>query len=33
LKPNAELRGLTPARLIDQILDVEAVPATTRRYA
>ncbi len=33
LKPNAELRGLTPARLIEQILDAEAVPATTRRYA
>ncbi len=33
LKPNAELRGLTPARLVDQILDAEAVPATTRRYA
>jgi MoxR-like ATPase len=33
LKPNAELRGLSPMRLIEQILDAEAVPSMTRRYA
>lgn len=33
LKPNAELRGLSAMRLIEQILDAEAVPSMTRRYA
>jgi len=33
LRPNAELRGLTAADVVDQVLDTEAVPMAGRRLA
>jgi MoxR-like ATPase len=33
LRPNAELRGLTPRDVVDQVLGTEAVPMTGRRLA
>jgi hypothetical protein len=33
LTPNAELRGVTPASVIEEILAAEAVPTATRRMA
>ena len=33
LRPNAELRGLTAAAVVDQVLDAEAVPMARRRLA
>ena len=33
LRPNAELRGLTAASIIDQVLAAEAVPTASRRLA
>jgi hypothetical protein len=33
LRPNAELRGLTSAAVIDEVLATEAVPMSGRRLA
>jgi MoxR-like ATPase len=33
VKPNAELRGLTPAMVLAEVLDSEAVPLADRRFA
>jgi len=33
LRPNAELRGLSPRNVVDQVLGTEAVPMTGRRLA
>ncbi len=33
LRPNAELRGLTPAAVVEEVLATEAVPMTGRRLA
>jgi MoxR-like ATPase len=33
VKPNAELRGLTPAMVLAEVLDTEAVPLADRRFA
>ncbi len=33
LKPNAELRGVSPTDLVEEILDTEAAPAASRRLA
>jgi MoxR-like ATPase len=33
LTPNAELRGVTPSSVIDEILAAEAVPTVTQRLA
>jgi MoxR-like ATPase len=33
VRPNAELRGLTPAMVLAEVLDTEAVPLADRRFA
>ncbi len=33
LKPNAELRGLAPADIVDEVIDSEAAPVASRRLA
>ncbi|HWW08943.1 MAG TPA: MoxR family ATPase [Candidatus Acidoferrales bacterium] len=33
LRPNAELRGLTPSAVVDEVIATEAVPMTSRRLA
>jgi MoxR-like ATPase len=33
VRPNAELRGVTAATVLNEVLDTEAVPTAGRRYA
>ena len=33
LRPNAELRGLTPSAVVEEVIATEAVPMTSRRLA
>ena len=33
LRPNAELRGLTPAAVVEEVIATETVPMTSRRLA
>jgi MoxR-like ATPase len=33
LRPNAELRGLTPAAVVEEVIETETVPMTSRRLA
>jgi hypothetical protein len=33
VKPNAELRGVTPDTVLAEVLDTESVPVAGRRFA